>query len=113
MSPVQLLQRLLADVPTYESQDILVLLPYVAAVQGALHTRMLALQHQAPQPDPQSRPDTDYLLNTEEVAQRLGISSKWIRENIDSLPFAFQLGRLRRYSLRGMEEWIAQQRAGD
>ena len=56
MNPRQLLQRLLADVPTYGSRDILTLLPLVAAVQGALHTRMLAIQSEAVHPIPSRAP---------------------------------------------------------
>ena len=113
MNPGQQLQRILADVPTYQSDMILSMLPFVAALQGALHTRMLALQHEAAQPDPRFIYETDYLLNTQETAKRLAVSTKWIRENIDTLPFSIQMGRLHRFSVRGMEEWIAEQRGGN
>ena len=56
------------------------LLPLAAALQSALHTRMLAIQQQA------GMPDTDFLLSTEEVATRLGKSTKWVRDNIEDLP---------------------------
>ena len=105
MSPGQQLHKLLAEVPGYESADIVTLLPYVAALQSALYARILALQHQAP------LPDTDYLLNTDEIAARLGKSTKWVRDNITSLPFAFQVGKEHRFSARGLEEWISEHRA--
>jgi len=105
MTPGQQLQRLLADVPQYDPADVVSLLPLAAALQSALCTRILAFQHQA------TFPDTDYLLNTDEAARRLGASSKWVRENVDSLPFAFQVGKFHRFSARGLEEWIAEHRA--
>ena len=109
MTPGQQLQRLLADVPQYEPADIVSMLPLSAALQSALLTRILALQHHAA---PETAPETDhdYLLNTDEASRRLGTSSKWLRENAHSLPFAFQVGKLHRFSARGLEEWIAENR---
>jgi hypothetical protein len=90
---------MLADVPRYESADIVSLLPFVAALQSALHARMLALQQRTT-----ALPDTDHLLKADQVANRLGESTKWVREHIDSLPFAFQVGKEHRFSARGLEE---------
>ena len=105
MTPGEHIQRLLADVHRYEPHDIIMLLPYVAALQSALHTRMLALQDHA------DLPDTDRLLNSEETAKRLGTSVKWVRENPELLPFGFQMGKLRRFSARGLDVWIDAQQA--
>ena len=105
MTPGHQLQRLLAEIPSYEAADIATLLPLAAAVQSALYARILALQHQAAQPD------TDYLLNANQIAQRLGKSTKWVRDNATSLPFGFQVGNEHRFSARGLEEWISEQRA--
>lgn len=105
MTPGQQLQRLLADVPLYESDVVVSLLPFVAALQSALHARMMALQHQA------VFPDTDYLLSIDDIAARLGKSTKWIRRNMEALPFAFLLGNEYRFSARGLEEWIGEHRA--
>ena len=104
MNADQQLQRLLAEVPGYDGADIVRLLPLAAALQSALHTRMLALQQQT------GMPDTDYLLSTEAVATRLGKSTKWVRDNIEDLPFAIRVGKEHRFSVRGLEEWIAEQR---
>ena len=105
MSPGQQLQRLLAEIPGYEADDIVNLLPLAAALQSALYARILALQQRT------ALPETDYLLNTDEIAQRLGKSTKWVRDNMASLPFAFQVGREHRFSARGLEEWISEHRA--
>ena len=105
MSPGQQLQRLLAEIPGYEAPDLITLLPLAAALQSALYARILALhQHTA-------LPETDYLLNADQTAQRLGKSTKWVRDNINSLPFAFQVGKEYRFSARGLEEWIGEHRA--
>ena len=105
MTPIQQLQRLLGDVHRYEAADIVGLLPLAAALQSALHTRMLAIQQHS------GMPDVDRLLSTEEVATRLGKSTKWVRDNVDDLPFAIRVGKEHRFSVRGLEEWIAEQRA--
>ena len=87
MTPGQQLQKLLAEAPAYDADDIITLLPYVAALQSALYARILALQNQA------TRPDTDYLLTTDQTATRLGKSTRWVRDNIEALPFAFRVGQ--------------------
>ena len=105
MSPKQQLQSFLAEVPSYEAGDIVALLPLAAALQSSLYARILALHQQT------GLPETDYLLNVDQIAQRLGKSTKWVRDNIDSLPFAFQVGKEYRFSARGLEEWIGEHRA--
>ena len=105
MSPGQQLQRLLAQIPGYEADDIVNLLPLAAALQSALYARILAIQQRT------ALPDTDYLLNTDEIASRLGKSTKWVRDHITSLPFAFQVGQEHRFSARGLDQWIAEHRA--
>ena len=79
MTPGEQIQRLLADVPGYESVDTVTLLPYVAALQSALHARMLAFQYQI------TLPDTDNLLKTGQLAQRPRTTVKWVRENLELL----------------------------
>ena len=101
------LQKIIAVIHNCRLAEVVALQPYAATLQSALHARALALQQQA------GRPDTDYLLNTEEVAARLGKSTKWVRDNIELLPFAFQVGKEHRFSVRGMEEWIAEQRGAN
>ena len=99
------LQKIISAAHGCGLQEIVALQPFAATLQSVLHTRALALQQQA------GMPDTDYLLNTEEVAARLGKSTKWVRDNVEELPFAFQVGKEHRFSVRGLEEWIAEQRA--
>jgi len=102
MSPGQQLQRLLAEIPGYEAADLITLLPLSAALQSAIYARILVLQHQA------TFPNTDYLLNIDDVATRLGKSPRWIRENLASLPFASKVGKEYRFSARGLNEWISE-----
>ena len=105
MTPGHQLQRLLAEIPGYEAADVVTLLPLAAALQSALYARILALHQQT------ALPETDYLLNADQIAKRLGKSAKWIRDNLASLPFAFQVGKEHRFSARGLEEWIREHRA--
>lgn len=106
MSPQQQLQRLLADILTYEADDIVTLLPLAAALVSALCSRAVAI------PQPQAMPDTDYLVNAHQIAKRLGKSAKWVRENAASMEFAIHVGNEHRFSLRGLEQWINHQRTG-
>ena len=99
------LQKIIAAAHGCDIKEVVTLQPLAATLQSALNARALALQQLA------VTLDTDYLLNTEDVATRLGKSTKWVRDNIDALPFAFQVGKEHRFSVRGMEEWIAEQRA--
>ena len=105
MTPSQQLQKLLAEASGWQASDIAALLPLAAALQSVLHTRMLTLQQQA------ALPDTDFLLSTEAVAERLGKSTKWLRDNVERLPFAIRVGREHRFFARGLEAWIAEQQA--
>ena len=102
----QQIQKILDAAHRCKLEEIVSLMPYAVALQSLLLTRLLALQQQT------GAPDTDYLLNTEEVASRLGKSTKWVRDNVDTLPFALQVGKEHRFSARGLEEWIAEQRRG-
>ena len=99
------LQKIISAAHRCDLDEIVSLQPFVTTLQSALNARAMALQQRA------GMPDTDYLLNTEEVATRLGKSTKWVRDNIEALPFAFQVGKEHRFSVRGLEEWIAEQRA--
>lgn len=100
MTPGELLQRILADVPGYDAAELVRLLPLSAALQSAIYARILVLSHQA------ALPDTDYFLNIDQTSQRLGKSDRWIRDNISTLPFARKLGSEYRFSARGLDEWI-------
>ena len=105
MSPQQTLQRLLADVLIYESHDIVTMLPLAAALVSALCGRATTI------PQQQSLPDTDYLLDAHQIAKRLGKSVKWVRDNAESLVYAIHVGSEHRFSVRGLDEWIREQRA--
>ena len=103
MSPQQQLQRLLANIPEYELTEIVSLIPLAAAFLSALCAQTVAAQ------PPQALPDTDWLFNANQIAPRLGKSTKWVRDNAESLDFALKLGTEHRYSVRHMDDWISQQ----
>ena len=104
MTHSQQLQKMLGEIAGLDGTDVVRLLPLAAALLGALHTRLLALGQQT------GMADTDRLLSTEEVATRLGRSTKWVREEAKDLPFAIRMRRGHRFSARGLEEWITEQR---
>lgn len=103
MSPQQQLQRLLAAIPEYEYTQIVTLLPLAAAYLSALCAQAVAAQ------PPQVLPETGYLFNASQIAQRMGKSAKWVRENAESLDFAFKLGTEHRYSARHFDDWISKE----
>lgn len=105
MTPGQQLHRILADIPKCTAEEIVTLLPYAAALQSAIFARILGLQYEL------SLPNIDILLNTEEIARRLGKSTKWVRDNIGNLDFGFVLGSEHRFSARFFNEWIKEHRA--
>ena len=103
MSPQQQLQRLLAGIPEYEITEIVALLPLAAAFLSALCAQSLTAQQ------PQVLPDTDYLFNANQTAQRLGKSAKWVRANAETIEYAIKVGDEHRYSARGLDDWISEQ----
>ena len=103
MSPQQQLQRLLANIHEYELTEIVTLLPLAAAFLSALCAQSVAAQQ------PQVMPQTGYLFNANQIAQRMGKSAKWVRANSDSLGFALMLGDEHRYSARHFDKWIDKQ----
>jgi predicted DNA-binding transcriptional regulator AlpA len=59
-------------------------------------------------PDPDALPDR--LLKASEVAERLGVSKKWVYENRAALPFTRRIGSALRFDAEGLERWLARQR---
>ena len=100
MSPQQRLQILLADVLTYDTDEVVTLLPIAAALLSALCARATSFEQT------HASPETDYLLTAEQTAQRLGKSTRWVRRNVHLLPFAMHVGQEMRFSVRLMEAWI-------
>ena len=105
MTPEQQLQRLIAQLPKYKPVEIVSLLPLAATFLSALCVRTMALQDQA------ALPETDYLLNTRQFAQRIGKTPKWVREHVALFNFGFPLGQEHKFSARGFDQWIAENRA--
>ena len=106
MSPQQQLQKVLADILTYDADDIATILPLAASLVSALCARAAAI------PQPQPIPDTDHLVNAQQIAKRLGKSAKWVRENAATMEYAIHVGNEHRFSLRGLDQWISKELAG-
>lgn len=52
-------------------------------------------------------PKDDKMLNVEEAADILGVTTDWLYNNADDLPFAKRLGRrTRRFSRNGLYRWL-------
>ena len=105
MTPEQQIQRLIAQLPKYKPVEIVSLLPLAATFLSALCVRTIAIQDQA------GLPDTDHLLNTRQIAQRIGKTTKWVREHMALFDFAFWLGQEHKFSARGFDQWIAENSA--
>lgn len=50
------------------------------------------------------------LMNVSEVAERLGVSTRWVRAHQHELPLV-KLGAFVRFDPEGLEEWIREQMA--
>ena len=107
MTPAQQLQRLLADVPEYEPTEIVTLLPLAAAFLSALCAQAAAFQQPQALPQQQTLPDTNYLLNAHQIAERVGKSIKWVRANAESIDFPIRLGNEHRWSAEDFNDWIS------
>ena len=56
-------------------------------------------------------PDTDYQLSREEIFTRLGKSTNRVRDKVEHMASPIRVGEERGFSARGLEQWIAEQRA--
>lgn len=97
-TPPHQLQHLLTTVPHLTREDVVAMLPLVAALQSALSVKLLTL----PQPYTEN---PHVLLDAKETARRLGISTKQLYRIAHRLPFTvrevggvrFHAGRLTQY----------------
>jgi excisionase family DNA binding protein len=113
VGPSPLLARLLTDPQAVERLQPEELLPLVAELEQlklVLLGRYLGGEgREAPAPGPAE--EEDILLTAEEVAQRLGVSKRWVYEHASGWPFSRRLGRRTvRFSARGLERWMQRQR---
>jgi hypothetical protein len=106
MRIVELSQLDPASIPSAEIPAAIAIL---AALSGALAARMLA----APMPAPAGANDeSDTMLTTEEAAQLLRRSPKWIYRNAKRLSFVKRLSaRSMVHSKRGIERYLATRKA--
>lgn len=81
----------------------------ISAVIAALAARLLEpVVQEATRPEVSA---TDALLTAEQIAERLGVSAKWIYRHLRKQPFARKLGGTWRFGEQGFERWLARQRA--
>lgn len=86
------------------------LLAKCALVQGALLSRLLALQEAAMQQRDQRGHESDKLLTPAEAANLLGVTPRWLYRHARRLPFTRRLGRKTlRFSAVGLRRWQEQQ----
>lgn len=73
----------------------------VAALYRALGKELLALD------DTPASPDGDRLLTPAEAAAALGVTKRWIYDNVKKLPFRRHLSRrCLRFSEAGLRRWV-------
>ncbi len=53
-----------------------------------------------------NKPVGDRLLSVKEAADRMGVSTKWLYQRVDKLPFARRLDGVIRVSEQGLEKWL-------
>jgi predicted DNA-binding transcriptional regulator AlpA len=81
----------------------------LTGLQAVLATRFRQLPQRVV---PTAIAEPDRLLEPAEVAQRLGVTIRWLYSHADKLPFTRRLGRkVLRFSELGLKRYMAQQRA--
>jgi len=87
------------------------LLCRLATVQGVLFGALLTATAHVSTAVPQ---EPDRLLDVQEAAERLGVSTDWLYRHARRLPFVVRNGRLLRFSSQGIDRFIKtrQGRAG-
>jgi predicted DNA-binding transcriptional regulator AlpA len=95
-----------ASIPVEQIPAVLIAF---AAWQSALAARLMA----TPATIAETTTETDdRLLTVQECAERLRKSTKWVYRRTRTLPFAICLGpRSWVFSQKGLEKWLARQRA--
>jgi predicted DNA-binding transcriptional regulator AlpA len=82
----------------------------LAAVSNALGARLLAdgVADSTPRPG-----DVEHLLDVQEAATRLGMSTDWLYRHARQLPFTRRVGRRAvKFDPTGLARWVAAQRRG-
>lgn len=110
MTASQTLATLAADparIADVQPDQVPELVGACAAIQAALLLRL----HTPAAAPPQAAAGPDQLLDVAEVADRLGVSKRWVYRRADKLPFTRRLtsGALR-FSERGLERYQAGKR---
>ena len=69
------------------------------------------LEHLSNGGTPRRAQEPEKLLTAQQVAETLNVTSRWVYEHADSLPFMRRIGsRYLRFSSRGLEKYLAQPR---
>lgn len=99
------------DPSAIPADQIPAVLTALAALQSALAARLMATPRAATRVSV-ADDDHDTLLTVREIAKRLRRSPKWVYRRVKTLPFARKLdNRAWVFSERGLEKWLAHQRA--
>jgi hypothetical protein len=103
-TPQQQVHRLLTLVPELSREEVVALVPLVAALQSALGVQLLLLPH--------ALPASLTLLTVTDAARHLGVTQKWLYKRVATLPFTIHDGHRWYCSEAGMRQWLAS-RNGD
>ena len=95
------LRALVERVPRDEIPD---LIGELARAKALVETRL-----RAPAPTTGATSDGDAILNVQEVADHIGMSSKWVYNHADELG-GFKVGSALKFSARGIRKYITTQR---
>ena len=88
-----------------QAAELPTLIGEAEALRARLWARMQATSAPAP-PAPAQRNGKDRLLTSDEAAELLGVSRRWVYRKADELPFTRRLsGGTLRFSERGLERW--------
>jgi excisionase family DNA binding protein len=97
-------------IDTLSPEALPALLGEVETLRARLWSRLQTSAVPQPVPTPSHDGTADRLLTVAQVAERLGVTKRWVYRRVGKLPFARRIGAgTLRFSERGLERWQARQ----
>ena len=95
--------ELLSAVQSLAPEQLPDLLGEIERIRAFAYARLPSLYNGKSAAKPEPTPKLDRLLTVEEIAERLGMTKRWVYDNADSLPFIRRIGSGPRPRIRASE----------
>lgn len=105
-----LLVRALEDTTVLEEwsdDELTEVLEMLESLKARVWSRLLQLSVAGEEEEGSSEPEPDQLLDVDDTAAVLGVTTRWLYDHADQLPFTRKLApRTLRFSERGLYRWL-------